>query len=82
MGVGDSRGGTEKRPHLLGAPWRIYYNGFTPYEGQRKSVRSRLYLFCCEKNNDSVSRKKGSVNMNASSRGKIQDPSVILHDWA
>jgi len=27
MGVGNSRGGTGKCPHPIGAPWRIYYNG-------------------------------------------------------
>jgi len=35
MGVGDSRGGTEKCPHLIRAPWRIHYNGYKPYGGRQ-----------------------------------------------
>jgi len=81
MGVGNSRGGTGKCPHSIEAPWRIYYNRFMPYREQRISFVNRLY-YSAVKIIMIDSSEKGLVNLNASSRGNIQDPSVIPHDWA
>jgi len=52
-----------------------------PYREQRISFVNRLY-YSAAKIIMIDSSEKGLVNLNASSRGNIQDPSVIPHDWA